>query len=169
MSTSTPKAEPASEAAPKKKGKGKLIIIAVAALAVLAGGGAGAWMFLKKPHDGKAAHKKEEKKKAPPVFVNLEPFTVNLQPDQEDAHYLQTDIVLQVADEKMVEPIKVQMPIIRSSILLLLSSKSAQELGSAQGKRKLAQEIIGETSKHLALADVSGEVENIHFSSFVIQ
>jgi flagellar protein FliL len=167
MSKSAPKAEAAAEAAPKK-GKGKLIVIAAVALVVLAGGGAGAWVLLKgKGHDSKSAHKKEEKK-TPPVFVNLEPFTVNLQ-EQDDAHFLQTEIVLQVTDDKIVEPIKVQMPIIRSGILLLLSSKSAHDLGSAQGKRKLAQEIIGEIRKHLALVDAKGGVENILFSSFVIQ
>lgn len=169
MSKSAPKAEAASDAAPKKKGKTKLIIIAVAALALLGGGGAGAWLFLKgKSHDGKAAHKKQEKKAVPPVFVNLEPFTVNLQ-GGEDSHYLQTEIVLQVTDDKVAEPIKVYLPIIRSSILLLLSSKTAEDLGSAQGKRKLAQEIIGETRRHLASAGAKGGVENIHFSSFVIQ
>jgi flagellar protein FliL len=160
---------PAADAAPQKKGKGKLIIIAVAALVLLGGGGGAAWFFLMGNGHDKTAHKKKEEHKAPPVFVNLEPFTVNLQKAEGDDHYLQTEIVLQVTDEHAIEPIKARMPMIRSDILMLLSGKSAAEIASADGKKKLAQQIIGEARKHVAQAGSGKGIENLYFSSFVIQ
>lgn len=159
-------ADTAAETAPKKK-RGKKFLIISLALTLLAGaGGAGAWYFLRPKHDAKEA--KKEAPKHPPVFVNLEPFTVNLQDDEEE-HYLQTEIVFEVSGNDVVDPIKAQMPILRSNILLLLSSKSSHEIVSVEGKRKLAQEIIADARKHLPRAEPGKGIENLHFASFVIQ
>jgi flagellar protein FliL len=186
-----PAAPEAPPAAPKKKGKGKLIAI-VAAVGLLASGGAAAWYFLagaeeateevaqgdkkgdpkkaaeaKKNADKKAADKKAAAKKAP-VFVPLEPFTVNLR-DDDSSHYLQVAIVLEATDSSAVDNIKVQMPIIRNGILLLLSSKRSDDLGTLDGKQKLAQEIVAEARKPLTGAGVAPGIEGVYFSSFVIQ
>ena len=76
----------------------------------------------------------------PPVFMNLEPFTVNLL-EEGGEHYLQTSIVFQVADEKAMETMKAYLPVIRSRILMLLSSKRPSDLSSPAGKAKLVEEL----------------------------
>jgi len=161
-----PAAEPA-EGAPKK-GKGKLLIIIIAAVVLLAGGGGAAWYFL---HAKKAGGHEEAKHEAepskPPVFVKLEPFTVNLTADGED-HYLQTDIDLQVADHKVTDNIKAHMPEIRNSVLLLLSSKTAGMLVPVEGKQKLSNEIKEQINKALHAKEEEG-VSGVFFTSFVIQ
>ena len=64
-----------AEEGKKKGGKGLLIgILAV----VLAGGGGAGWFFLKPPHDPDAEKLALYKPSPEPVFVTLEPFTVNL-------------------------------------------------------------------------------------------
>jgi flagellar protein FliL len=163
-------AKPAADAAPKKGSK-KLIIIAAAAVALLAGGGGGAYVFLGKHKEADAAaadeHKAEKKvEKKAPVFVNLDPFTVNLQ-DEDGGHYLQVGIVLEASDAAMVEQIKVQMPVIRNRILLLLSSKRAEELLTLKGKQALAEEIANESRQPLGIKEKG--IEGVYFASFVIQ
>lgn len=159
----------APEEAPKPKKKGKLLVI-ILALALLGGGGGAAWWFLvgSKSATGQS-HKKEEAEK-PPVFTRLDQFTVNLQrgPDGED-HYLQVDVDLQVADDKVIEQIKLRMPQIRNALLLLLSSRTADDLAPVEGKQKLAADIVAQVNKILGAKDSKQGVLGVYFSAFVIQ
>lgn len=166
------KEKPAADAAEEtpKKGKGKLLIIIIAAVLLLAGGGGAAWYFMnakKAAHDGQEEAKHEAEPAKPPVFVKLEPFTVNLAADGEE-HMLQTDIELKVADAKVTDTIKAHMPEVRSVLLLLLSSKTAGALASAEGKQKLSGEIKAKINKELHVKEDEG-VSGVFFTSFVIQ
>ncbi len=151
------------EVAPKSK---KKMIIILAALVVLAGGGA-AWFFMQPKADHKAEVKHEEVAKAP-VFLPLEAFTVNLQPDP-DEKFLQLDVSLQLENLEEVEKIKAQMPAIRSRLLLLLSSKHASEISTSEGKKQLTDEIIAEMKKPLDPNGKPQKIMGVFFTSFVIQ
>jgi flagellar FliL protein len=99
------------------------------------------------------------------VFVALEPFTVNLQGGE---HFLQIGLVLQVANDETGETIKSYLPQIRNSLLLLLSSKTPEQLASIDAKRKLADEILAET--RLPLGPKAGEgIQSVLFGSMVVQ
>ena len=132
-----------------KKPKGKLLVV-VAAIAVLAlGGGAAAWFLLSgKPAD----HAKPAAvvPSSPPVFVTLEPFVVNLAGESE--RYVQVGIDLKVADSHVPDKIKEHMPEIRNGVLLLLSSKNAEELATLEGKNQLRQEIRAAVNTALGLS-----------------
>lgn len=159
----------AAEVAPRKS-KGKLLIIIVAAVVLLAGGGGAAWYFMhakKAAHDGQEEARHETEPAKPPVFVKLESFTVNLATEGEE-HMLQTDIELKVADAKATETVKAHMPEIRNALLLLLSSKTARALATAEGKQKLSGEIKVQINKALHVNEDEG-VSGVFFTSFVIQ
>jgi flagellar FliL protein len=127
----------ASEAAPKKKSK--LLVISIAAVVVLGAGGGGAWFFLK-PKDPNAVHAEPPK---PAVFMPLETFTVNLVPqDGQPQQYLQAGLTLKLGEEVKEASIKDKMPEIRDRILMVLSSKKASDVLPAEGKKKLAKEIV---------------------------
>lgn len=151
------------EAAPAKKSKKKLFII-LGILVVLLGGGAAAW-FLTQGKDSSAA-KAEVVPPKVPVFLELETFTVNLQGGEQ---YLQTDITLQVVDQAQVDAIKLHMPRIRSRLLTLLSSKHPEELAAAEAKEKLAQEIRAQVAQPLEAKGKPQQIEDVLFTSFVIQ
>ena len=68
-----------------------------------------------------------------------------------------------------MEEIKLHMPEVRNRILLLLSSKTASQLMTVEGKRKLALELETEINQQFALRDAGHAVENVLFTSFVIQ
>lgn len=157
--------EGAGTASPPKNSKKKLIVIAAAAL--LAAGGGGAWFFMGKGADGSGAAAKQEPPK-PPVFVQMEPFTVNLQPEAGE-QYLQVQFTVQVADQAQVELIKLYMPLVRSRLLMLLSSKHASEIGTPDGKKKLQDEIIAIMKQPFTPQSPPLSVTGVFFTSFVIQ
>lgn len=161
-----PKQDAAAAEAPAKSSKKKLIII-LAAVLVLAGGGGAAWFFMKP----KPADKKEEKHveaPKPPVFLALDTFTINLQPDP-DEKFLQLDVTLQVAGPEVADYIKLQMPAVRNRMLMLLTSKTASEISTSEGKTALSEEILEELKKPYAKDDKPQEVTSVLFTSFVVQ
>lgn len=153
---------PIAAAKPKKK---NWLLTIVIALAVLAGGGAATWVAMGKPAASKDAAAPQEK---PPVYVTLESFTVNLQPENGD-QYLQVGLVLKVAGSATVDAVKLQMPEIRNRILLLLTSKKASEISTVAGKQRLSTEIIAEARQSIASQKIQQEIINVFFTSFVIQ
>src|SRR5450830_357307 len=169
MAKAPAKAAPAhGEAAPAGKSKKKLIIIIAAAVLVLAGVGGGAAFFLSKKHSG--SKEKEEKVEAPKVsaFLPMEPFTVNLQSDAGDK-YLQVTMTLEVEGEEQANLIKANMPQVRSRLLLLLSSKDASEIITADGKKNWYKKLNEKVSQPFAPKGESQKVSGVYFTSFVVQ
>lgn len=137
-------AAPAEEAAAggkqgKKGGKGKLIVILL--LAVVLGGGG--FFGLKIMRGGKKAPE------APKVgkVVALKEFLVNLSGGK--SIWLKTEIALGVAEGKELghadgahEGAKEDPPEVRDAINMLLMSKSAKDLATMEGKKKLKEELI---------------------------
>src|SRR5262249_13074967 len=129
-----------------KAKKSPLLLIAVALFALLGGGGAG-WYFLGHKSDAHSAQ--EPKHGAAPIFVTLEPFVVNLAGDTQ--HYLQVGIDLRVVDPHLPDQIKAHLPEVRNAVLLLLSSKSADQLSSVEHKNQLRYEIREAVNKPLGI------------------
>lgn len=125
-------------------------------------------------------HKKKDKKKdkeAPPVFINLEPFTVNLIPETGD-QYLQVVLALELEDAHSEADLKIRMPKVRNNITLLLSGKKASELLPKEGKEKLAESLKEEINsviepsskgKKGEAVHAEGPVKSVLFTSFIIQ
>ncbi len=136
--------------APKKSSK-KLVIGAVASLVLVIAAGGG-WYFTK----GKDGAPQVEEIKVippkPPIFVVLEPFTVNLQRESSD-QYLQLGLTLKIFDNEFEKKIKDNQPEIRSKILQLLTTKTATELLSAEGKTRLVKEILTLGNNVLGVVD----------------
>lgn len=161
------KADPKADAAavPKSSPKKLIILIAIAVLVLAAGGGA-AWYFLQ--GDAGAMQEKEVKPAEPPVYVPMEKFVVNLQPEDGE-QYLQIQFTLQVPTLEQVDVIKANMPKIQSRVLLLLSAKRASELSTPEGKRQLSSEIIAAVNEPLVNKGAPQQVSDVLYTSFIIQ
>ncbi|MEO8599821.1 MAG: flagellar basal body-associated protein FliL, partial [bacterium] len=106
----------------------------------------------------------------PPVFLNIESFTVNLQSESEYGdQYLQIAFTLQVADADQVEIIKLNMPQVRNRILMLLSSKKSSEIASTEGKKQLSNQIVALLNQPFYPQSKPQEVTSVFFTSFIIQ
>jgi flagellar FliL protein len=163
---------------PKSK-KMLFIIIGVLVLVI----GAGAAFMLMGSHGGAEEEEAavQEEHAAKPVFVQLEPFTVNLQREEGD-QFLQVGITLKVMSPTLEEEIKANLPEIRSKLLLLLSGKRASELSTNEGKLTLQEEIIADVNEILGAGETPEDshgkkkrkkakegVEDVLFTSFIIQ
>ncbi len=164
---SAPEAVEPPAAAPKKSKK-KFVLILIILLVLLGAGGGAAWYFMGKDAGG-AAQAKAKQAPKPPVFMVIEPFTVNLQPDGAGDQFLQVAFSLQVATEKDVDTIKLYLPQVRSRLLLLLSGKKASEISTIEGKKALSEEIIAQVKQPFAPGAPPQNVSNVFFTSFVIQ
>ncbi|WP_404300642.1 flagellar basal body-associated protein FliL [Alicycliphilus denitrificans] len=192
---SEPTAAPA-----KTKSKSKKLIIGMAVLALLlVAGGAAAWLLLAKrsavdEEDAPVAKAQAAAPKTPPTFLPMENMVVNLA-DPGGDRFAQVGITLELADAKTSELLKTYMPSIRSSVLLLVSQRTTDELLTREGKEKLAGDIRREALRPLGLTepkplkrpvrrDPEGEddevvpqrpkvddspVRQVLFSSFIIQ
>lgn len=159
--------EAKAEAAPPRKNSKKKLFLILGALLLALGGGGGAWYFMGGEASEPGAPAKLEPPK-PPVFLAMEPFTVNLQQELGE-QYLQVAFTLQVADQSQVDSIKLYMPLVRSRILLLLATKKASELSTSEGKKKLQDEIIAQVKQPFAPQSPPQQVSGVFFTSFVIQ
>ena len=147
-------------AAPKKS----MLIVALAA-ALTVGGGAAAWFFMQ---SGDGTPAKEEVSNEPAVFVPLEQFVVNLQPEEGDA-YLQIALTLQVPNLEQEELLKQNMPKVRSRVLMLLSGKRKSEISTVEGKKQLGAEIVAAVKEPFVAKGAAPVVSEVLFTSFVIQ
>jgi flagellar FliL protein len=172
MATSPPKAAPnaaQADSAPAKSNK-MLFIIIGAVLLLLIAGGAGAWFLLGSKAnygDEHAAAKAAAAK--PPVFMALEPFTVNLQMEEGVQQFLQIGMTLQVADQSQSDLIKLYLPQVRSRVLMLLSSKKASDILTVEGKKHLAGEVLSQVKESFSEKGPKPELSDVFFTSFVIQ
>lgn len=168
MATAGKSAPKKADAESETKPKSKLLLIILILVVVLGAGGAAAWYFFvfKAAPEPDAAAKVEVPK--PPVFLPMETFTVNLQ-TEDGERFLQTGLTLQLPGQEQVDLIKLYMPHVRSRLLLLLSSKKASDVLSAEGKNKLAQEIIETLGQPFSPGGPSVKVTSVLFTSFVVQ
>lgn len=155
-----------------------LLFIVLGAVLVLGLGAGGGWYFSQTTAGSKVAAEEPpepevRKKKKPvrgmkPEYVAIDPFTVNLQPENGE-QYLQVQFTLQVSDPEYSTQIKDNMAIVRNRVLLLLSSKRASEISTVEGKQQLAAEIQAAVSAPFEWRGGEQDVTDVLFTSFIIQ
>ncbi len=155
----------ADGAKPKKT---KLLILVVIAVLFIGGGGGAAWFFLMGSKKSDDSSHKEEKAK-PPVYVSLERKTYNLPSRDGSDHYLMVAVDVKVDDQAVAEKVKLRMPEILNGLLLLISSKSVEELATLEGKKKLSAEITQVVNAPMHLKEGEKGASEALFTEFVIQ
>lgn len=198
------KAEAPTDTPPKSPAKNKKLVIIIGAVVLLVAiAGGGAFFYISKQRAAAAAEDGEEPvaeatqssshdaEKKPPAYLPLDNMVVNLA-DPGGERVAQIGITLEVTDAHAADTVKAYLPTIRSGILLLISQRTAEELLSADGKQKLAKDILRQallpfggmpeeehsdteeapkkkkkTAKKTEHADLP--VKNVLFSSFIVQ
>lgn len=158
MATKPPVPEEAEVVKQPPKSKKKLIIIIIVGVVVLLVLGGGAFLYVSKQRADAAALAEEEggnaashkpaassAEKGPPVYLSMDNMVVNLA-DPGGEKVAQVGITFEVIDAHASDSVKAYMPTIRSSVLMLLSQKTSEELLSAEGKQKLIADILREAS-----------------------
>jgi flagellar FliL protein len=152
---------------PPKRLKNKKLIFIILLLALIGGGGSVWYFMFFKAHKEDGAHEKAKVVvHIAPIFLQMDPYTVNLKPD---GQFLQATFTLQIETEAEVLKIKMFMPQIRSRLLLMLSNKTVEELSSLEGKKILGKEIEALVEEPFEKGLEHSKVSNVFFTSFVIQ
>ncbi len=160
----------------KKGGSLKLIIIILVVLVILGGGGVFAWFKFIAPAIGaKDEVVKEEAGQAEPEesgkaevstgsMFPMDSFILNLA-GEGGKRFLKLTLELEMSDKKLSNEIKNNLPKIKDSILILLSSKEFKDIYTVEGKFKLRDEITARINRFL----VTGHIRSVYFTEFVIQ
>ena len=177
-----------------KGSKMTTILLIVLIVLVLIIGGAGAWYFLVKADNGESSGSadKEEVALGPLQYHTMTPeFVVNFGPDSK-VRYLQVDLEIATRDEAALQTVITYRPVLRNDILVILSGLSFDELKSRNGKEALQKKLLNSINKvvvaasHTASDDekkddghdadtssesmhVKGPIENVYFTSFIMQ
>ena len=104
---------------------------------------------------------------APPavgVMGPLEPFMVNLARTK-GSRILKVTVTLELNNPAVQPEVEDNRQKIMDSILVLLSSKTFEDVYSIQGKFKLKDEITTRVNRFLAM----GHIKEVYFSEFLIQ
>jgi flagellar FliL protein len=184
-----PKEEPA---AGKKKGLSKLVLIGLPVV-LLAGGAVAAWYLGFLPFGGKPAAQDETAAEAPAeeqaasehaasgkegsghgaagrtapgvgAVIALEPFIANLA-DEGGGRYLKATFQVEFLDKSVPDSVEARMPQIRDLILTLITSKTFDEIRTAEGKQELREAIINRINQRLD----RDAVKAVYFTEFIVQ
>ncbi len=177
--------EAAAEETAAPKSPMMKVLGGIVALAVLGGGGWYAYTnFIKAapgeeqtadqttpagetPKEGESALPASEEEDVSPnlgVMFSLDPFIVNLA-GSGGKRFLKVTISLELSSPPVHTEIKQNAQKITDSILVLLSSKTFEDVYSVQGKFRLKDEITTRVNRFLAL----GHIKDAYFTEFIIQ
>ncbi|OUR69449.1 flagellar protein [Marinomonas sp. 42_23_T18] len=159
-----------------KGGKAKLIIIIVAAVLVLAVGGGAAYFLLSDSSEDESAAATEQvsqdvgaSSSGPAIYLKLDPaFVVDFIVGGKQ-RYLQLNLTVKSRDQGQIDAIKIHMPLIRNSLVLLFSSQEFNELQSTEGKMALKLSAVESINTILQQETNAGGVEDVLFTNFVMQ
>lgn len=154
--------------AEEKKGGGKkFLIFIILGVVLLLGAGAAAYFLLfsksSPPPEEEQVPVKPDKPEVGP-FLQLNPFVVNLS-DPTGRRYLRVKIALELKDNEALSEAKDRIPQINDTIILVLSSKTVEEVLAPEGKAELRFEIMNKLNQLLG----PGKIRGVYFTQFVVE
>jgi len=176
----------------EKKGGKKTIIMIVVGILLLNGIGIGAWLFFSgDDKKSSGAAEKQEVVLGPLTYLTMVPeFIVNFGPGSK-VRYLQVDLQIATRQEASLATVNTYRPVIRNDILVVLSGVNYEDLKDRAGKEALQQRLLNTINKVVVAAGhaapdgkkndskdtghgnedehVKGPIENVYFTSFIMQ
>ncbi len=96
----------------------------------------------------------------PPLVVNFEDGSV--------VRFLQITMEIMAHDQKAIDSVQRNIPLIRNNLLLLMSNRNYQSMMSREGKEKLRQEALTEI-RAVQKKEGGPDVDDLLFTTFVVQ
>lgn len=104
-----------------------------------------------------------------PIFIKIDPFTVNLQGDQFANRLLYVGFSLQVGNDETRDFLLEHMPQVRSRLLILHSSQSPEGLATLEGKQALVQGILATLAEPMSTNQPELLIDDVLFTEFIVQ
>jgi len=148
-------------------GSRKLLwIISILAVVSVCAAGAALYMVMGQS-ESRAAQVVPERRA--PIFVKIDPFTVNLADDTHGSRLLYTGISLKVGDQQTQDILLEHMPQVRSRLLMLLSGQESRELTRPDGRLQLAEKIMATLQPPMTEHQPDLIIEDVLFTEFIVQ
>ena len=96
------------------------------------------------------------------------PFVLNFE-GKSKARFMQIGLEISTTSEKSYAAVKKHSPIMRNEIVLLLSGQKYEEMITPEGKEQLRAELIETINIILKKHKAKKGIDNIYFTSFVMQ
>ena len=116
--------------------------------------------------DGKPTEKIE---KAPPQYLAFDPPLVASLEDKGSIRFLQVTVELMARDAKVIAAVETHMPVIRNNLLMMLGGQTVGSLTNREDKEKLRKQALAEVQKIMKANTGEAGVEDLYFTSFVVQ
>lgn len=177
----------------KKPGRMKWIVIGVAGLLLLVGASVGVLYFAgvigggdeadaveavaaeagsedtDKPAKGDKGKTAKGGPKAPPIYHAMEPpFVVNFTAAA-DVRFMQVSLQVASRDQAVIDRVKEHTPAIRNGLVMLFTGQDPVALNTREGKEKLLKDCLDEVNRVLKEQTGSAGIDNVYFTSFVMQ
>jgi flagellar FliL protein len=152
----------------------KVILLAVLVL-VLVAGAVAATLFLtgacprEADAEGGDAVKAVSAELAPPTYIDLDPPFTAAFGQGDGPQFVQTKISLTTRDPEVKKTIDANMPAVRNSLVMLLSSQNPDELRAPEGKEKLRAEALAAIQRIVKKYSGKTGVDAVLFTSFLMQ
>ena len=72
-------------------------------------------------------------------------------------------------DEKVIADVETHMPVIRNNLLMMLGGQTVSSLTNREEKEKLRKQALAEVQKIMKANTGEAGVEDLYFTSFVVQ
>ena len=119
--------------------------------------------------DSANAAKSNGAMKGKAIFYTIRPvFVVNFQ-DSRRVKFLQVNVDVMARDDSVIDDVMDNLPIIKNDLVQLFSSQSYDDLKTSEGKEHLRQEAIATVQSILRKETGRPGIEEILFTSFVMQ
>jgi flagellar protein FliL len=115
-----------------------------------------------------AAHGEEGGPGKAAVYYAIDPALVVNFEDGSAVRFLQITMELMAHDQKAIDSVQKNIPLIRNNLLLLMSNRNYQSMMSREGKEKLRQEALTEV-RAVQKKEGGLDVDDLLFTSFVVQ
>ncbi|MDR0217994.1 MAG: flagellar basal body-associated protein FliL [Enterobacteriaceae bacterium] len=142
-----------------------ILLILIAVLGVAIGGYS--WWAMKQSSNNSTENAKVIDT---PVFMALEPFTVNLIDDED--HFdrvLYVGVTLRLPDQNTRQRFHDYLPEVRSRMLLLLSRQKSTDLAKDDGKVRLVKDIKQTLSPTLIPGEPNQAITDVLFTTFILR
>ena len=119
---------------------------------------------------GEADDKKATSERRSPIFVEIEPFTINMTNARGASRLLYIGMTFKVGNEVTRDILEEHLPQVRSRLLMQLSDEPVDELTTTEGKRQLADKLVAALQEP-PLTEHQPELalEEVLFTEFIVQ
>ena len=106
----------------------------------------------------------------PALYQPLDPaMVINFEQEDGSTRFLQMSLQIMSRDQATIDAVKTHLPAIRNNFLFLIGNRSYADLATVAGKEQLRAELLAEIQAIMKKNLGEEGVEDVYFTSFVMQ